>query len=54
MANWLTRRYTEVESAAVFEERMREYQAEEKLKNKMAGYTDLYTEGRCEICQIVE
>ncbi len=45
---------TEVESVAAFEKRMREYHADEKLRNKMAGYTDLYIEGRREIYQIVE
>ena len=45
---------TEIESLTAFEKRMREYQSDQQIRNKMAGYTDLYTEGRREIYQVVE
>jgi hypothetical protein len=44
---------TEVDSLAAFEERMQKYRDDQEIKTKMAGYTDLYTEGRREIYQIV-
>jgi hypothetical protein len=47
---------TELANLAAFEGRMAEYRANanEELKAKMAGYTDMYSEGRREIYQIVE
>lgn len=45
---------TEIESLAAFEKRMEEYRNDERLRGKMAGYADLYTEGRREIFQVVE
>lgn len=47
---------TELADLAAFENRLAEYKANtnEELKAKMAGYTDMYSEGRREIYQIVE
>ena len=45
---------TEVDSMASFEKRMREYGTNQEIRNKMAGYTDLYSEGRREIYQVVD
>lgn len=45
---------TEIETLAAFEKRMQEYRTDEQLRSRMAGYTDLYTEGRREIYQVVE
>lgn len=47
---------TELADLAVFEARMEEYKtnASEELKAKMAGYTEMYFEGRREIYQVVE
>ena len=45
---------TEIDGLAAFEKRLHEYQSDEKIRNKMAGYTDLYTEGRREIFQVLK
>ena len=45
---------TEAASTAEFEARMQEYMSNAELRNKMAGYTELYVEGKREIFQVVE
>lgn len=47
---------TDIQDLAAFEARMQQYRssASEELKAKMAGYTDMYSEGRREIYQVVE
>jgi hypothetical protein len=45
---------TEVETLSAFDKRMREYRTDERMRSKMAGYTDLYTNGRREIYQTIE
>ena len=45
---------TELESLAAFEQRVQEYRTNEQLRSRIAGYTDLYSEGRREIYQVVE
>lgn len=47
---------TELADLAAFEARMNEYRTNtnEELKAKMSGYTDMYSEGRREIYQVVE
>src|SRR5690349_8251377 len=44
---------TEVENLAAFEKRLQDYQSNGELRAKMAGYTDLYIEGRREIFQVI-
>jgi hypothetical protein len=44
---------TEVDNLAAFEKRLHDYQTNAEIRSKMAGYTDLYLEGRREIFQIV-
>jgi hypothetical protein len=44
---------TEVDSLQTFEQRMVQYRADQEIRSKMAGYTDLYLEGRREIYEIV-
>ena len=43
----------EVEGVGEFEERMREYNNNMALREKMRGYTDLYLTGSREIMQVV-
>lgn len=43
----------EVEGVGEFEERMREYNNNMALREKMRGYTDLYVTGSREIMQVV-
>jgi hypothetical protein len=43
---------TEVENLQTFEQRMQEYRSDPEIKTKMAGYTELYLEGRREVYQI--
>ena len=43
----------EAESVGEFEGRMREYASNTKMREKMAGYTDLYLTGSREILQIM-
>ena len=47
---------TELVDLAAFDARMAEYRtnASDELKAKMAGYTELYNEGRREVYQVVE
>lgn len=47
---------TELRDLAAFDARMAEYRtnASDELKAKMAGYTELYNEGRREVYQVVE
>lgn len=44
---------TEVENLAAFEKRMLDYQSNPEIRTKIAGYTDLYLEGKREIFQVV-
>jgi hypothetical protein len=44
---------TEAESMAEFEERMKEYMSNPAWKDKMKGYTDLWTTGGREILRVV-
>jgi len=41
----------EVDSIGGFEERMKEYQSNTAFRDKMQGYTDLWTSGTREILQ---
>jgi hypothetical protein len=43
---------TEAESMAEFEERMKEYMSNPAWKDKMKGYTDLWTTGGREILRV--
>jgi len=43
----------EVDSAAEFEDRMRDYGANETFREKMKGYTDLWLTGRRELLKVV-
>ncbi len=43
----------EVESVGAFEDRMKDYASNAAFREKMKGYTDLYTTGSREILQIV-
>jgi len=43
----------EAENVSEFEERMREYNNNMALREKMRGYTDLYVTGSREILQVV-
>ena len=43
----------EVESVSAFEDRMKDYATNAAFREKMKGYTDLYTTGSREILQIV-
>jgi hypothetical protein len=45
---------TETESIAHFEKRMSEYMADQEMRKKFAGYTEMYIEGRREIFQIID
>jgi len=45
---------TEVESLGALDERFQYYHSNQELRQRMAGYTDLYTEGRRELYQVVE
>jgi hypothetical protein len=42
----------EVENIAGFEDRMKQYATDEKFREKMKGYTDLWVTGSREILQI--
>ncbi len=44
---------TELESMSAIEKRMQEYASNQEIRKKMAGYTDLWTEGRREVYQVV-
>jgi hypothetical protein len=44
---------TEVDSLQTFEQRMKQYQADQQIRSKMAGYTEMYLEGRREIYEVV-
>ena len=44
---------TEVDSLDTFEKRMEQYSRDAEIRTKMAGYTDLYIEGRREIYRVV-
>jgi hypothetical protein len=44
---------TEIDSLQTFEQRMAQYRADQEIRNKMAGYTDMYSEGRRDIYEIV-
>ncbi|HET8549698.1 MAG TPA: hypothetical protein VFL57_16930 [Bryobacteraceae bacterium] len=44
---------TEVDSLQRFEQRMQDYRTDEQIRTKMAGYTELYAEGRREIFEVV-
>jgi hypothetical protein len=44
---------TEIADLATFEKRMEEYRVDAEIRKKMAGYTDLYIEGRREIYRVV-
>lgn len=43
----------QVEDLAAFEATMKHYQTNEKMREKMKGYTDLWTTGSREIFQVV-
>ena len=43
----------EAENVGEFESRMRDYATNEKFREKMKGYTDLYVTGSREILQVV-
>ncbi len=43
----------EVENAAEFEDRMRDYGTNESFREKMKGYTDLWLTGRRELLKVV-
>ena len=43
---------TEVEDLAAFEKRIQQYMADESIRQKMQGYTDMYITGRREIYRI--
>jgi hypothetical protein len=44
---------TEFDSLQTFDERMQQYRSDTQIATKMAGYTDMYLEGRREIYQVV-
>lgn len=45
---------TEIPDLLTFEQRMAGYATDEKLHERMAGYTEMYSHGRREIFQITE
>jgi malonyl CoA-acyl carrier protein transacylase len=45
---------TKLTDLAAFEERMKEYSANQAMRDKMKGYTDLWTTGGREIYRLVE
>jgi hypothetical protein len=44
---------TEVDSLQTFEHRMAQYRVDQEIRSKMAGYTDMYLEGRREIYEVI-
>ena len=45
---------TEAEDLSTYEKRMQEYMNDAKLREKMAGYTEMYLAGKREIYRVVE
>jgi hypothetical protein len=44
---------TELDNLAAFEQRMKEYAQNTEFRDKMSGYTEMYTTGKRDIFQVI-